>query len=78
MCNQRGPLEGRQLAFTTHSFLLPLSSVQPAGRPLEDGGVASGGLRDMIPTIARTGALLAVSLAVKLGKNAEACLKLSE
>ena len=28
---------------------------QPAGRPLEGGGVASGGLRDMIPTIARTG-----------------------
>ncbi|KAI7837884.1 hypothetical protein COHA_008371 [Chlorella ohadii] len=27
---------------------------QPAGRPLEGGGVASGGLRDMIPTIART------------------------
>jgi hypothetical protein len=29
--------------------------LQPAGRPLEGGGVASGGLRDMIPTIARTG-----------------------
>lgn len=28
---------------------------QPAGRPLEGGGVASGGLRDMIPAIARTG-----------------------
>ncbi|PSC67650.1 2-dehydro-3-deoxyphosphooctonate aldolase [Micractinium conductrix] len=27
---------------------------QPAGRPLEGGGVASGGLRDMIPAIART------------------------
>ncbi|KAI3431561.1 hypothetical protein D9Q98_004610 [Chlorella vulgaris] len=27
---------------------------QPAGRALEGGGVASGGLRDMIPTIART------------------------
>lgn len=27
---------------------------QPAGRPLEGGGVASGGMRDMIPAIART------------------------
>lgn len=34
------------------------SFVQPAGRPLEGGGVASGGLRDMIPAIARTGGRL--------------------
>ena len=34
----------------------PRALPQPAGRPLEGGGVASGGLRDMIPTIARTGA----------------------
>jgi len=27
---------------------------QPAGKALADGGVASGGLRDLIPTIART------------------------
>uniref|UniRef100_A0A061RA01 3-deoxy-8-phosphooctulonate synthase n=1 Tax=Tetraselmis sp. GSL018 TaxID=582737 RepID=A0A061RA01_9CHLO len=27
---------------------------QPAGRPLEGGGVASGGLRDLIPCVART------------------------
>jgi len=27
---------------------------QPAGRAIGDGGVASGGLRDMIPCIART------------------------
>ena len=27
---------------------------QPAGKALEGGGVASGGLRDLIPTVART------------------------
>lgn len=27
---------------------------QPAGKPLEGGGVASGGLRELIPTVART------------------------
>jgi len=27
---------------------------QPAGKPLEGGGVASGGLRDLIPAVART------------------------
>jgi hypothetical protein len=34
---------------------LPPLLVQPAGRSLEGGGVASGGLRDLIPAIARTG-----------------------
>jgi len=36
------------LADVTHSLQ------QPAGRAIGDGGVASGGLRDMIPSIART------------------------
>ena len=36
------------LADITHSLQ------QPAGRAIEGGGVASGGLREMIPAVART------------------------
>ena len=36
------------LADITHSLQ------QPAGRAMEGGGVASGGLREMIPAVART------------------------
>eukprot|EP00218_Dolichomastix_sp_CCMP3274_P013064 CAMPEP_0170143338 /NCGR_PEP_ID=MMETSP0033_2-20121228/10370_1 /TAXON_ID=195969 /ORGANISM="Dolichomastix tenuilepis, Strain CCMP3274" /LENGTH=296 /DNA_ID=CAMNT_0010379785 /DNA_START=23 /DNA_END=913 /DNA_ORIENTATION=+ len=36
------------VADVTHSLQ------QPAGKPLEGGGVASGGLRELIPTVART------------------------
>lgn len=43
-----------QLADITHSLQ------QPAGRAIGEGGVASGGLRDMIPTIARTCAAVGV------------------
>lgn len=42
------------LADVTHSLQ------QPAGRALGEGGVASGGLRDMIPTVARTCAAVGV------------------
>jgi len=43
-----------QLADITHSLQ------QPAGRAIGEGGVASGGLRNMIPTIARTCAAVGV------------------
>ncbi|EIE27034.1 hypothetical protein COCSUDRAFT_34662 [Coccomyxa subellipsoidea C-169] len=33
---------------------------QPAGKPLKGGGVASGGLRDLIPSIARTAVAVGV------------------
>lgn len=33
---------------------------QPAGKPLEGGGVASGGLRDLIPAVARTAVAVGV------------------
>ena len=36
------------VADVTHSLQ------QPAGRAIEGGGVASGGLRELIPTVART------------------------
>lgn len=42
------------LADVTHSLQ------QPAGRAIGEGGVASGGLRDMIPTVARTCAAVGV------------------
>ena len=44
---------------------------QPAGRPLEGGGVASGGLRDMIPAIARTGGWLWESNGCELPRASE-------
>ena len=43
-----------QVADITHSLQ------QPAGLPIGEGGVASGGLRDMIPSIARTCAAVGV------------------
>ena len=43
-----------QLADVTHSLQ------QPAGRAIGEGGVASGGLRNMIPTVARTCAAVGV------------------
>ncbi|CAL8470474.1 g10016 [Coccomyxa elongata] len=33
---------------------------QPAGKPLEGGGIASGGLRELIPTVARTAVAVGV------------------
>ena len=42
------------MADVTHSLQ------QPAGRAIGEGGVASGGLRNMIPTVARTCAAVGV------------------
>ena len=51
--------------FVSFNFFLQLADIthslqQPAGRAIGEGGVASGGLRNMIPTIARTCAAVGV------------------